>query len=68
MKNFTITDEEWKKVTNWKEKHLEENHQNLLKAGGAIGGRFSYEFTPTAVGIIGVCNCCCGESFIFSEI
>lgn len=67
MKTFTITDEDWESIEKWQDYHTEEKHSDL-PAGGAIGGRFSYEFTPTTVGMVGICKCCCGDSFIFSEI
>ena len=28
---------------------------------GAIGGRFTYQFTPTSMGIITVVKCACGK-------
>ena len=30
-------------------------------AGGAIGGRLTYSFTPTSLGLITVVSCACGE-------
>jgi len=30
-------------------------------SAGAIGGRLSYKFTPTSIGMITVVTCLCGE-------
>lgn len=65
---FRITDRERKEISEWQKKHDAEVHgldtdRKRLSAGGAIGGRYSYEFTPTSIGVIGVCKCgrCKGE-------
>lgn len=67
MEKFVINDKEWQNTLEWQNKHLAEAHP-ILSAGGAIGGRFSYEFIPTGIGTIGKCKCSCGESFTFAEI
>ena len=47
FRGFPISEEEQKKIDEWKDK--------LPKANsGAIGGRFTYEFVPTSIGVIGV--------------
>lgn len=43
--NFKLTDEQINAVNDWKS-----NHDQVYC--GAIGGRYSFEFTPTGVGII----------------
>lgn len=67
MKVFTITDEMEKEIEAWQEWHIAEKHI-VLPFGGAIGGRFSYEFCPTGIGTVGTCVCSCGEKFVFDEI
>ena len=59
---FGIKDREWKEIDEWQKKHDAEVHgldtdRKRLHAGGAIGGCYSYEFTPTSIGVIGVCKC-----------
>ena len=43
-KTFTLTAEEMARVREWQE--------TRRKYAGAIGGQFTYEFTPTSVGDI----------------
>lgn len=64
---FPISKEEDKKINEWIEKHIKEKHNNNYYAG-CIGGRFSYHFTPTSIGTIGIVKCACGEEFIFQDI
>jgi hypothetical protein len=53
---FSITAEEWTKINTFREEHkaLHKGH------GGAIGGRFSYSFTPTTLFTVIRCECACG--------
>lgn len=72
-RGFPISKEEDEKIEAWKRKHLEEAHgaktsKERLNIGGAIGGVFKYEFTPTSIGVIGRVKCHCGEEHIFQEI
>jgi hypothetical protein len=61
------TEKETKAISEWINKHIEEKHGGNSYAG-AIGGRFSYNFTPTSIGEIGVIKCSCGDSFCFREL
>ena len=61
-RGFGISEEESKAIAEWQKKHDAEVHgldtdRKRLSAGGAIGGCYSYEFTPTSIGVIGVCKC-----------
>lgn len=61
-RGFQITESEAKAISEWKEKHDIEQHglntlNKKLRAGGAIGGRYSYEFHPTSIGVSGHCVC-----------
>lgn len=64
--NYAITDEELTSCYEWEEKHVEEKHKG--KECGAIGGRFTYELTPTSIGICGAVRCNCGDRFEFREL
>lgn len=64
--NYAVTDEELAACYEWEERHVEEKHKG--KEVGAIGGRFTYELTPTTIGICGAVKCSCGERFEFREL
>jgi hypothetical protein len=54
---FEVPDKE--KATKWLQEHnCKFKHPNKV---GAIGGRISYQFTPTSLGLIAVIKCTCGE-------
>lgn len=72
-RGFPISAEENEKIEAWKKQHLAEDHRaktlvERLAFGGAIGGTFKYEFTPTSLGVIGSVKCSCGEEYIFQEL
>lgn len=69
-RGFPISEEEEKKIENWKLDHMLNKHPHEFKdpsAFGAIGGNFSYTFTPTSIGVIGYVQCSCGEQFEFTN-
>lgn len=53
--NFSLTPQQSEEVNNWLEKH-----ECKQIDAGAIGGAFSYIFTPTGLGVIEKirCNIC----------
>lgn len=65
--DFALNRTEMSAVESWIEKHIEEKHGGNTYAG-AIGGRFSYVFVPTSLGVIGTIRCGCGEEFCFRDI
>jgi len=65
--SFNISKKEWKAIKQWQEKHIKEKH-NGSDYAGAIGGRYTYEFTPTSIGDIGTIKCGCGAEFTFKEL
>lgn len=48
-RGFPVSEEESKKIKEWKDKQMKK-HSGI---GGAIGGRFRYEFIPTGIGTVG---------------
>lgn len=64
---FSVHPEEVNKILTWEEKHIKEKHNGNGHAD-VIDGRFSYEFTPTSLGDIGVVKCSCGGEFCFRDI
>ena len=73
-RGFPISKEEEAKINEWKENHDKEKHglittEDKLRAGGCIGGRYTYKFVPTSIGTIGYVVCDkCGEEFTFNEL
>lgn len=64
-RGFPISEEEEKKIKEWTRKQMEKNPSN----GGAIGGRFTYEFVPTGIGISGtIRDSLTGDSFNFLNL
>tara|TARA_Y100000310_G_C20262909_1_gene614460 strand:+ start:342 stop:620 length:279 start_codon:yes stop_codon:yes gene_type:complete len=57
---FELSEKEAETANAWMEKHREEHKVGPFGCG-AIGGRWSYKFTPTGLGIIKVIQCFCGE-------
>ena len=62
FRGFPISEKEDKKIHEWMD--------SLPEAGsGAIGGRFTYKFTPTSIGVIGtVIDGVTGKEFTFQEL
>lgn len=70
---FDISEDEQQRIDDWCKKHDEEKHgadykNNKFRYGGAIGGAYTYCFTPTSIGVIGSIKCTCGDEYIFREI
>ena len=68
-----ISEEEDKQIKEWQKKHDAEVHglntlNDRMKAGGCIGGRYQFLFTPTSIGTVGECICQCGARFKFQDL
>ena len=71
-RGFPISEAEKDKINEWidnheKEKHMRPNGSKYYFRGGAIGGSYTYCFTPTSIGTFGSIKCTCGEEFTFQE-
>jgi len=65
---FTIPAEDMKKFQVWHEKHLLDKHRGKIPYTGAIGGMYSYIFTPTSIGTFSSVECAlCKESCILTN-
>lgn len=67
---FRISKEEFEAATKWMYEHEKEKHcdpDRKFSRGGAIGGSYTWEFTPTGIGTFGSIRCSCGDSFTFQE-
>lgn len=63
---FNMEPEDIKKIQKWKKQHEEEKHNGSSYAG-AIGGRYTYEFTPTSIGTFKRLRCSCGDYFDYDD-
>lgn len=67
-RGFPISKKEDEKIKKWIEKQTE-GEDLKTKAGGAIGGRFTYKFYCTSIGTIGVVkDGNTGEEFTFRDL
>lgn len=66
IRSFTIEPEDVKRIDEWKARHEAEKH-NGSDYAGAIGGRYTYEFTPTSIGTFGRIRCSCGDYFNYDD-
>ncbi|MGN0437000.1 MAG: hypothetical protein ACI4F4_00635 [Lachnospiraceae bacterium] len=64
QRGFPITKEENDGINNWIM-----DHEKKHKGGhGVSGGKYTYEFTPTGIGTVGLIRCICGKSFCFRDL
>lgn len=71
FRGFPISKEESERIYAWIKEHEEKKHSRKrmnYPRGGAIGGCYTYYFTPTSIGVFGTIKCNCGEEFTFQEI
>lgn len=59
---FTLTDDQKKKVAEWAK-----NHDCTITHVGALGGLFTYSFTPTGLGVAQVVSCECGKKINLTD-
>lgn len=63
-RGFPISEKEEKRIKKWTEEH-----EKIHPGGqGCGGGKYSYHFVPTGLGISGTIRCSCGAEFEFQEI
>jgi len=58
---FELSEEQLAKFKEWNKSH------NCNAASGAIGGKISFKFIPTGLGIIEEVECICGEKLSLTE-
>lgn len=61
-RGFPISPDENEKLVHWQNEHTKNIHnavtlEQVLRLEGVSGGRWVYEFTPTAIGTFGSCIC-----------
>ena len=72
-RGFPISEREQKAIKEWQEKHDTEVHglktlEDRLHAGGLIGGRYTYHFIQTSIGVSGTIQCSCVDEFEFCKL
>ncbi|WP_143322956.1 hypothetical protein [Clostridium sp. HBUAS56010] len=72
-RGFPISESEKEAIDEWCNEHDKSVHGldtlgKRLKAGGCCGGRYSYHFVPTSIGVSGTIKCHCGAEFEFQRI
>jgi len=60
---FQLDNEQFKNYIEWDKKHQCKLKNNI----GAIGGRLTFSFTPTGLGVIIKVKCACGEELDLSN-
>ena len=59
--HFKLCKSEIKQVDDWIKKH---NEECTCKDQTTIGGKYTFNFTPTGIGLFISVKCACGISFI----
>lgn len=72
-RGFPISKEEEENIQKWIHQHENEYHSPRKTPfgtyrGGAIGGCYTYTFTPTSIGTVGTIKCSCGKEYTFMEL
>ena len=60
---FELNEEETQKFNDWRN-----NHNCKQKDVGAIGGRFTFCFTPTSLGELATVKCACGKELDLTNV
>ena len=63
-RKFVLSDVEVKQYREWRTEHLKECP---VEEVGAIGGRFTFSFTPIGLGTIVVIKCVCGKELDLTD-
>lgn len=68
---FKLLDDEEERATTWMKGHIPSckyyDKDRGIQYVGAMGGAFSYKFTPTSLGTIVSVECACGESEVVTS-
>jgi len=67
---FSLTKEQLQRISDWMDTHDKEKHiqpGEKFRYAGAIGGAYTYEFTPTSLGVVEKVRCACGDHIDVSD-
>ena len=67
QKNFSITNEQYKKIKEWAETHECRFRCGDRPSHSCIGGEISVIFTPTSIGTFVTAKCECGSEIAFDD-
>ena len=62
MTGFTLTDDQQKQARQWVD-----SHTCSIDYSGAIGGKTTYSFTSTSIGVVEKVSCACGEELDLTD-
>jgi hypothetical protein len=62
---FCILASEELKVRQWQKKHVNDKHQ--MSNESTTGGRWTYSFSPTGLGMIRTVTCACGATLNLTD-
>ena len=60
---FALFEVELSRLNDWVDRHSKSRNCPYVDYSGAIGGNFTYSFTPTSIGSIVKVKCSCGDWF-----
>jgi hypothetical protein len=60
MKVFKLNEKQVEKLNKWLKRH-DKICKFKKEKGDTIGGRLTYRFTPTGLGVIAAVHCLCGK-------
>jgi hypothetical protein len=63
--DFSFSKEQNERYIIWYKKH---RRKCPIENSGAIGGKYSYIFTPTSLGVITIVKCACGEELDLTDV
>jgi len=66
MQQFGFTPDEVERIHTWQRSHQNEKHPNPRKMG-AIGGSYTFSFTPTTLGCVSKVKCHCGDELDLTD-
>lgn len=64
---FGIEPDVKKTIEDWQREHIKVRH-DLTRSQSAIGGQFTYTFSPTSIGTFGTCTCSICQRKIDKEV
>ncbi len=67
---FEVDTDAWGRANAWRDQHDQEKHTSPdqpFRYTGAIGGAYTWEFTPTSLGIVIKIRCSCGEKLDLTD-
>lgn len=59
---FLLEEKQKQEIAEWKK-----NHPCTVTVVGAIGGKYTYKFTPTGLGTVAVVACHCGAEINITD-